>query len=290
MIHSMTGYGKSEGTIGNRKFTVEVKALNSKQLDINLRMPSIYREKELALRTWLAERIFRGKVDVGIFYEAEAGEQRVALNRPLMEAYATELRDFAASVGQNNPDYITSILRIPEVLRSEREELDEDEWAGVMELAGKAVEMFQGYRAQEGRGLQDDFKQRITSILDLEQALTPLLEQRMVRIKERINGSLEEFIDTEKIDRNRFEQEVIYYLEKLDVNEERQRLVANCTYFLEIMEEGSQQGKKLGFIAQEIGREVNTLGSKANDSDIQRSVVLMKDELEKIKEQVLNVL
>lgn len=286
----MTGYGKAEGTVGNRKFTVEIKALNSKQLDINLRMPSVYREKELELRTWLAERIFRGKVDVGIFYEAEAGEQRVALNRQLMEAYAAELRDFAETVGQSNPDYITSILRIPEVLRAEREELNEDEWAGVMELAGKAVEMFQGYRAQEGRGLQDDFKQRITSILDLEQALTPLLEQRMVRIKERINGSLEEFIDTEKIDRNRFEQEVIYYLEKLDVNEERQRLVANCTYFIEIMEKGAQQGKKLGFISQEIGREVNTLGSKANDSEIQRSVVLMKDELEKIKEQVLNVL
>lgn len=290
MIHSMTGYGKAEGSIGNRKFTFEIKALNSKQLDANLRMPSMYREKELELRTWLADRVFRGKLDIGIFYEADGAEKKVALNRPLMEAYAAELKDIAATIGQADTDYIGALLRIPDVLRPEREELDEEEWKGVMKLAHEAMTMFVSYREQEGRGLFEDFKQRIETILELETELGPLLELRVKRIKDRINGSLEEFIDTEKIDRNRFEQEVIYYLEKLDVNEERQRLVANCTYFLEIMQKGEQQGKQLGFIAQEIGREINTLGSKANDSDIQRSVVLMKDELEKIKEQVLNVL
>jgi uncharacterized protein (TIGR00255 family) len=290
MIASMTGYGKAEGTIGSRKFTVEIKALNSKQLDINLRMPSVYREKELEFRNWLAERLFRGKVEVGIFYEADAGEQKTALNRPLFERYAAELREIAVAIEQPQPDYIGAILRIPEVMRPEREELDEEEWEGVMALAEAAFTMFHGYRHQEGAGLFADFNARIESIMAMENALTPILQQRMERIKARINGSLENFIDTEKIDRNRFEQEVIYYLEKLDVNEERQRLVANCTYFLEIMEQGSQQGKKLGFIAQEIGREINTLGSKANDAEIQRTVVLMKDELEKIKEQVLNVL
>jgi uncharacterized protein (TIGR00255 family) len=290
MIYSMTGYGKAEGTIGSRKFTVEIKALNSKQLDINLRMPSMYREKELELRTWLAEKLFRGKIEVGIFYEADAGEQKVSVNRALIEAYAHELKEVATAIGQENTDYIGAILRIPEVLRGEREELDEAEWEAVMALAKTALTMFNGYRSQEGEGLFNDFKERIDHILRLESELTPLLEQRVERIKSRINGSLEDFIDTEKIDRNRFEQEIIYYLEKLDVNEERQRLTANCNYFMEIMRKGQQQGKKLGFIAQEIGREINTLGSKANDAEIQRSVVIMKDELEKIKEQVLNVL
>lgn len=290
MIHSMTGYGKAEGNIGSRKFTIEIKALNSKQLDINLRMPSMYREKELELRTWLADRVFRGKVDVGIFYETDAAEQKVSLNRPLMEAYARELSEVARAIGQQNADYISALIRIPEVLRAEREEFNESDWTAVMALMQESVAMFEGYRAQEGAGLFADFTARIESILELEQALGPLLENRVGRIKSRISTNLEEFIDTEKIDRNRYEQEIIYYLEKLDVTEERQRLVANCTYFLEIMGKGRQQGKKLGFIAQEIGREINTLGSKANDSEIQRSVVIMKDELEKIKEQVLNVL
>lgn len=286
----MTGYGKAEGTLGSRKFTFEIKSLNSKQLDMSVRMPSMYREKELELRTWLTERIVRGKVDVNIFYEAEGGEKRVSLNRPLMEAYAKDLQEVATSLGQSNPDYISALLRIPEVLRPEREEFNENEWSEIIVLAKSAAVVFDEYRSQEGRGLYEEFKERIEHILKLERDLTPVLEQRVTRIKERLMTSLDELIDPEKIDRNRYEQEVIYYLEKLDVSEERQRLVANCTYFLEIMDGDGYQGKKLGFITQEIGREINTLGSKANDAEIQRSVVIMKDELEKIKEQVLNVL
>lgn len=289
MIQSMTGYGKAEGTVGNRKYTLEVRALNSKQLDINLRLPSVFKEKELELRTWLAEHLFRGKVDVGIYYEADASEMKVTLNKPLLEAYAKDLKEVAESIGQEQSDFIGAVLRIPEVLRSEREEFDETEWAGIMKLAREAVERFIEYRDQEGKGLADDFEVRIANILAAEAQLGPLLEERMTKVKNRLKSNLEEFIDPDKIDRNRFEQEVIYYLEKFDVNEERQRLVANCTYFLEILRNGKQQGKKLGFITQEIGREINTLGSKANDAEIQRSVVMMKDELEKIKEQVLNV-
>lgn len=285
----MTGYGKAEGTVGNRKYTLEVRALNSKQLDINLRLPSVFKEKELELRTWLAEHLFRGKVDVGIYYEADASEMKVTLNKPLLEAYAKDLKEVAESIGQEQSDFIGAVLRIPEVLRSEREEFDETEWAGIMKLAREAVERFIEYRDQEGKGLADDFEVRIANILAAEAQLGPLLEERMTKVKNRLKSNLEEFIDPDKIDRNRFEQEVIYYLEKFDVNEERQRLVANCTYFLEILRNGKQQGKKLGFITQEIGREINTLGSKANDAEIQRSVVMMKDELEKIKEQVLNV-
>lgn len=285
----MTGYGKAEGTVGNRKYTLEVRALNSKQLDINLRLPSVFKEKELELRTWLAEHLFRGKVDVGIYYEADASEMKVTLNKPLLEAYARDLKEVATSIGQEQSDFISAVLRIPEVLRSEREELDEAEWSGIMKLARSAVERFLEYRDQEGKGLADDFELRIANILKAEAQLGPLLEERMNKVKNRLRSNLEEFIDPDKIDRNRFEQEVIYYLEKFDVNEERQRLVANCTYFLEILRNGKQQGKKLGFITQEIGREINTLGSKANDAEIQRSVVMMKDELEKIKEQVLNV-
>lgn len=290
MILSMTGYGKAEGTLGNRKFTFEIKSLNSKQLDISVRMPSMYREKELELRTWLTDRILRGKVDVNIFYEAEGGEKRVSLNRPLMEAYAKDLQEVANNLGQTNPDYISALLRIPEVLRPEREEFNENEWSEIMQLARTASGLFDQYRGQEGSGLYTEFKERIEHILKLERDLTPVLEQRVKRIKERLLTNLEELVDPEKIDRNRYEQEVIYYLEKLDVTEERQRLIANCTYFLEIMDGDGYQGKKLGFITQEIGREINTLGSKANDAEIQRSVVIMKDELEKIKEQVLNVL
>lgn len=290
MIKSMTGYGKSEGTVGQRKFTIELRSLNSKQLDLNVRMPSVYKEKELELRTFLAGQIKRGKSDLTIYYEAGMEERKVSLNRSLMESYYADFKEVAENIGQENVDYMSLLMRIPDVLRSEKEEFNEDEWKTIHELILQALEMFNNYRTQEGDHLEKDFVERINRILTLESELEGPAEQRVIRVKERIRQNLVDFIQKEKIDQNRYEQEVIYYLEKMDVTEERVRLVANCNYFLEILENGDAQGKKLGFISQEIGREINTLGSKANDSDIQRIVVQMKDELEKIKEQVLNVL
>jgi uncharacterized protein (TIGR00255 family) len=286
----MTGYGKAEGPVGNRKFTIELKALNSKQLDLNVRMPSQYKEKEMELRNWLQKQLVRGKVDVGVYYEADASEKRMTLNTTLMKAFYEDLKSVADEIGQENADYMSMLMRIPDVMKPEREELDESEWTQVMELVAKATDMLNDYRDQEGAGLETEFEGRINHILELENGLDEAINERVERVKSRINTNLEEFIDPEKVDRNRFEQEIIYYIEKFDVSEERQRLTANCTYFLDILKNGKAQGKKLGFISQEIGREINTLGSKANDATIQRSVVQMKDELEKIKEQVLNVL
>lgn len=290
MIRSMTGYGKAEGNVGNRKFTIELKSLNSKQLDLNVRMPSVYKEKEMSLRKWLASNVVRGKVDLGIYYEADASEKRMTINQSLMKSFHEDLEQVAGAIGQENVDYMSILMRIPDVMKPEREELDEDEWGQIMDLIKKGHEMFESYRRQEGAGLEKEFAERIRKIMSLEAELDEAIDARVNKIKTRIKENIDELIDPEKVDRNRFEQELIYYLEKLDVSEERQRLQSNCEYFLDILAKGEAQGKKLGFISQEIGREINTLGSKANDAVIQRSVVQMKDELEKIKEQVLNVL
>ncbi len=290
MILSMTGYGKAEGTIGTRKFTVELRSLNSKQFDLNVRMPSMFKEKEMALRTFLAQEVGRGKSDLTIFYEASSEEKKISVNKPLMLSYQKDFQEVAQAFGQENPDYLGAIMRIPDVLRPEKEELNEDEWSQIMELVKTALKGFIGYRTQEGEVLYHDFKSRINTILQLQEELGPLIDARVNRTKERIKNNLNEWIEADKIDTNRFEQEMIYYLEKMDVTEELVRLTGNCNYFLEILEDGEMQGKKLGFISQEIGREVNTLGSKANDAEMQRRVVQMKDELEKIKEQILNVL
>lgn len=286
----MTGYGKAEATIGSRKFTVELRSLNSKQFDLNVRMPSVYKEKEMKLRNWLSKEVVRGKADLGIYYDADGSEKRVTLNKALIEAYHSDMKAVAKEIGQDEVDYMSLIMRIPDVLRPEKEELNEEEWGEIMKLIKEANTMFQGYRSQEGDGLQKDFEERIGKIMQLDADLDEAVNARIKRIKDRIRTNLDEVIDPDKVDQNRFEQEVVYYLEKIDVTEERVRLAANCNYFLEILRNGAAQGKKLGFISQEIGREINTLGSKANDSDIQRVVVQMKDELEKIKEQVLNVL
>ncbi|NQX92388.1 MAG: YicC family protein [Flavobacteriales bacterium] len=290
MIHSMTGYGKAEGEVGNRKFTVEIRSLNSKQFDLSIRMPSIYKEKEMSLRSYLTKNVVRGKSDLTIFYESGVEEKKVVLNKPLMISYHEDLKELSAEMGQENVDFIGSIMRIPEVLRPEKEELNEDEWSKIMELIKQAVAGLQEYRTQEGNVLFQDFTERVNNILTHRQNVQEPLEKRITRVKERIKNNLNEWVDSEKIDTNRFEQEIIYYLEKIDVTEELVRLKGNCEYFLEILNADKSQGKKLGFICQEIGREINTLGSKANDADVQRYVVQMKDELEKIKEQILNVL
>lgn len=290
MILSMTGFGKSEGQIGQKHYTVELRSLNSKQLDINVRMPSPFKEKEMALRNHLAASIFRGKVDITIYYDSLGEEKKLRINKELMAAYYSDLRTVAERIGQQEVDYMSLLMRIPDAMSPEKQELDEKEWSAIMDLINKALAQFIEYRSNEGKVLQEDFSMRIDNILEHLKSLEEPVKKRKERVKKRLFNNLEEFIPADKVDHNRYEQEVLYYLEKLDVTEEQVRLQKNCEHFTEALGTKKSQGKKLGFISQEIGREINTIGSKANDADMQRIVVGMKDELEKIKEQTLNVL
>lgn len=286
----MTGYGKSEASIGNKKFTVEIKSLNSKQLDIYVKMPSVYKEKELELRSFLGKQLDRGKIEVSIYYDSTGEDKKVVLNKPLLEAYHADIKEASESIGQQDVDFMSILMRIPDVMKAEKAKLDPEEWNGVYAMIKEALVGIQEYRTTEGAKLEKDFEQRIGNIIQYHSEVHEPIAHRLEKIKTRIKTNLEEVIDLDKIDPNRFEQELVFYLEKLDISEENQRLKSNCDYFLEVLQGDSSQGKKLGFIAQEIGREINTMGSKANDADVQRLVVKMKDELEKIKEQVLNAL
>ena len=286
----MTGFGKAEGVIGNRKYSVEVRSLNSKQFDLNLRMPSVFREKEMGLRKLLRESIIRGKCDFFLNYEQDPSDAKHEINAKLVQTYITQLEALAEGAGLKEENLLGMAIRMPDALQSPQEQLDDDVWSGIEKLLTNALDAFNAFRETEGAATLEDFNNRIKTIRHATINLDPLLDERLARIKSRIKTNLSEAIDRSKIDENRFEQEVIFYIEKTDVSEERSRLTAHCDHFDEILADGIGQGKKLGFIAQEIGREINTLGSKANDADIQRLVVQMKDELEKIKEQVLNVL
>lgn len=285
----MTGFGKAEGTLRNKKVTVEIKSLNSKQFDLNLRLPSIYRDKELELRSWLSDAIQRGKCDVIIYYESLEAEKRVSINKPLFEAYYNDLKEVADKVGMKEADFLNAIIRIPEVLKPEAHEVDEEEFGTLMGIVKEAYARFDQYRKTEGAKLQDEFQMRIEMILSLRDSLKVPMEARTEKVREKLRNNLNELIPPDKLDTNRFEQELIYYLERLDITEEHQRLSTNCAHFTEELK-GESQGKKLGFVSQEIGREINTIGSKANDAEMQKIVVMMKDELEKIKEQINNVL
>ena len=286
----MTGYGKAEGVIGNRKYTIEVRSLNSKQFDLNIRIPSIFREKEMGLRKLLREMVIRGKCDFFLNYEQDPSEVKHEINTKLVQTYISQLESLADSSGVKGENLLGMAIRMPEALQAPKEQLDEAVWAGIEELVIQALNAFNTFRETEGAATLEDFNNRIKVIRDESINLDPLLVERLSRIRSRIKTNLAEVIDSSKIDENRFEQEVLFYIEKTDVSEERTRLAAHCDHFDEILADGIGQGKKLGFIAQEIGREINTLGSKANDAEIQRLVVKMKDELEKIKEQVLNIL
>jgi len=290
MIKSMTGYGKAEGQAGQRKYTVEIRSLNSKQFDLNVRMPGQFREREMELRNWLTQRILRGKADTNIYFDATSEEPKVTINKRVMLGYYNDLKEVAESIGQNNVDYMSLLIRIPDAMVQERQEMNEDEWNQIFELVQAAQMGMDQYRTLEGAELEKDFRLRISNILRTLEELAIPSQARIDRIKSKLRNNIEELIDVEKIDSNRFEQELIYYLEKMDISEEQLRLRSNCEHFLRELDEQESQGKKLGFICQEIGREVNTIGSKANDAEMQRMVVYMKDELEKIKEQVLNVL
>ncbi len=290
-LKSMTGYGKSVSEISGKKITVEVRSLNSKSLDLNLRLPYLYKEKELELRTNIAKQIERGKVDVSVYTEFSQDALPVALNKSLAKTYYKELKSLSEELEENNNNLLEMILKMPDVMKAEREvvELDETEWKEVKATVDKAIEAFQKFRDDEGNTLSVEFQSRISIINNLLEEVLLLDATRVSSIKNRIKNNLEEVVDTNKIDQNRFEQELIYYIEKLDITEEKLRLKTHLDYFTTTMNEPAS-GRKLGFISQEIGREINTIGSKANDAGIQKIVVQMKDELEKIKEQMLNVL
>jgi uncharacterized protein (TIGR00255 family) len=290
-LKSMTGFGKAVKEIPGKKVTVEIRSLNSKQLDLNLRMPYFYKEKELELRTEIGKQLERGKVDVSVYAESTQEIMPVALNKELAKTYYRELKALSSELNENSNDLLGLVLKMPEVMKAEREvaELDEEEWKQVKEVVDQAIVAFQKFRDDEGNTLLKEFNTRIGIIDRLLAEVLALDSARVTNIKNRIRNNISEVIDNDKIDQNRFEQELIYYIEKLDITEEKLRLKTHLDYFVSTMQEPAA-GRKLGFISQEIGREINTIGSKANDAGIQKLVVQMKDELEKIKEQMLNVL
>ena len=289
MIRSMTGFGRAEGVVKDRKVTVEVRALNSKQLDVFLKLPGMYREHETELRQWVSERVVRGKAEVYITCEQLHTAKRNSFDRDLVKAYYAELKEIADEVGATGTDLLAQALRMPDVTRVPTEEVDEAEWNGVQAFVSQAWDAFETFRSDEGAKLAEELGMRVGNIERLLKEVASMDEGRSDRTRERLRAKLAEL--QVEVAQDRFEQELIYYLEKLDVTEEKVRLQAHCTYFMETMAgSDGQQGRKLGFIGQEMGREINTLGSKANDAAIQRVVVRMKDELEKVKEQVLNVL
>lgn len=291
MILSMTGFGKSVVELPNKKITVEIKSLNSKQLDMSARVPAAYREKELELRNLVSRRLERGKVDLIVHVETITEEAAITLNVPLMAAYKKQYEEMAAALSIPLPeDWYSVLLRLPDAIKSDAPEaLADEESVALIDAVGKAVEELMQYRAVEGRKLEDFFTVRIENIRNLLAEVPQYEGERVAKIRNRIEEGLTKLGQID-YDKSRLEQEMIFYIEKLDVNEEKQRLAQHLNYFMETMETGQGQGKKLGFISQEMGREINTLGSKSNHAEMQKLVVKMKDELEQIKEQVLNVM
>ncbi len=290
MLQSMTGFGKASAQFADKKITVEIKSLNSKQFDLSMKMPSLYREKELIIRSMVAKVLDRGKVDLSIYTESPEGDRNVTINHKLAQLYLDQIRELGAKTGLKEPDgLLTSILGFPEVLKTERPELSDEEWNVVQEAVENAAAALNEFRLSEGKRLETDIVQRVKNIETLTTDLEPHLDERIKEVRQRIQNNIAELIQKEQADQNRLEQEIVYYLEKLDITEEEIRLKSHCKYFLDTLNESSEAGKKLGFISQEMGREINTMGSKANYVPIQQLVVQMKDELEKIKEQLLNI-
>ena len=283
----MTGYGKAESNLENKKVTIEIKSLNSKQIDMNFRMPSNLREKELISRQKISSQLKRGKIDVSIFVEFTGVQKNVSLNKELIKNYHQELKQIANELNTNE-NLMDIVMRMPEVFKQDKESIDETEWQHIDQLLDQAITNLNQFRKDEGLILQKDFETRIQIIKSLLNEVEDVEKIRIDKIKTRLKEKIET-LEVE-VDPNRLEQEIIYYIEKLDINEEVVRLANHLDYFIENLKTDNSQGKKLGFICQEIGREVNTMGSKSNDAKMQQIVVQMKDELEKIKEQILNVL
>ncbi|HOI27153.1 MAG TPA: YicC family protein [Paludibacteraceae bacterium] len=290
MVLSMTGFGKATCEVENKKITIEIKSLNSKQLDLSTRVPNVFKEKDLELRNVISQRLERGKVDLSIYIENVGKETSAQLNLPIIEGYYNQIIEVSKKLNIPQPtEWFQTLLRMPDTMKCEMQEVDEEEWNAVRKTFDAAVDGLISFRTKEGSSLRSVFNEKLSNISKLMVEIDPFEKERIEKIKDRIQDNLAKLQDID-FDKNRFEQELIYYIEKLDINEEKHRLSQHLTYFKETMDAEGSSGKKLGFIAQEIGREINTLGSKSNHSEMQKIVVKMKDELEQIKEQVLNVL
>ena len=288
----MTGYGKASAEFRGKKITAEIKSVNSKALDLQTRIAPIYREKEMELRAMISNTLERGKVDFSLYIERDDANAATPINRTVLKSYVDQIRDIVKDYDLDEPEeqWMPTLLRLPDVLsKTEAVELAEDEWDVARGVAEAAIDALMAFRRQEGAALQRKFEEKIANITSLLAQIEPFETARVEKIRSRIVEGLNAIPEVQ-VDRNRLEQEMIYYIEKLDINEEKQRLANHLRYFCETMQNGHGQGKKLGFIAQEMGREINTTGSKSNIAEMQNIVVKMKDELEQIKEQVLNVM
>jgi uncharacterized protein (TIGR00255 family) len=287
-LQSMTGFGKANGHFNDKKISVEVRSLNSKGLDLNLKIPSSYRDLETPIRKLVTEKLLRGKMDLGIYIESQQHQVAGLINEQAATAYFEKLKSLNNAWGTNTQDYLALVLRMPDVLTSQQEELSEAETEFILNLVVEACSQLEKFRRQEGQSLANDLTANLDAIQQELVAIVPFEQERVAQVRERIQKGLAS-MDESRVDVNRLEQEMIFYVEKLDISEEKQRLQQHLHYFTETLSQDAS-GKKLGFISQEMGREINTLGSKCNHSEIQRRVVIMKDHLEKIKEQVLNAL
>ena len=285
MIQSMTGYGKCVLQLPTKKISIELKSLNSKNLDLNARMPSVYREKELSIRKMIANKLTRGKIDFSLYMEITGEETSSHINKPVVTSYMQQLKEVAET---NEAELLQMAIRLPDAVTTEREDIDEDEWKAIEVEIKSALEKIYNYRTEEGKVLEEDFRKRIQNIAALLEQVIAMDPERVEGVRERLRKGIADI--KEKVDENRFEQELVYYIEKFDITEEKVRLHNHLEYFIKTLDSNDSNGKKLGFIGQEIGREINTIGSKANYAPMQKLVVQMKDELEKIKEQLLNVL
>jgi len=285
MIQSMTGYGKSVIQLPTKKISIEIKSLNSKNLDLNTRMPSLYREKELDIRKLIASKLERGKIDFSLYMEITGEETSTQINKTVVKQYIKQLKEV---VDGDEIELLKMAIRLPDAVTTERDDIDEDEWAQIAKEIDSSLEKIHQYRLDEGKTLESEFFDRIQNISDILEKVIAMDPERIEGVRERLQKGISDI--KEKVDQNRFEQELIYYIEKFDITEEKVRLKNHLDYFLKALKSPDSNGKKLGFIGQEIGREINTIGSKSNYAPMQKLVVQMKDELEKIKEQLLNVL
>ncbi len=291
MLLSMTGYGRAKLPYREKVISVEIRSLNSKYTDLRIKYPQNYREKEVELRKMVSNYAQRGKIDITIEVKSEQGDEAFGLNKALFRKYFQELDGLASELGLPKGDMMQAILRIPNVISTDGEMIDEQEWKTLMDTMNEALKNFGQYREDEGKAMETDLRSRIANIMEFLGQLDPHEAERVTRLRQRLNQNLEEYLGKEKIDENRFEQEILFYLEKIDITEEKVRLEQHCKYFLEQLDKKvPSKGRKLNFISQEMGREINTMGAKAYSANIQRLVVGMKDELEKIKEQVANSL
>ena len=291
MIKSMTGYGKAIAETPQKKITIEIKSLNSKQLDLNTKLPWLYKEKEPEIRNLISQKLDRGKIDLTIYFDMLDEEVATIINKSAVKSYYKQFKEIASDLQINLDDQIfTAIMKLPDTLKTDKQEIPEGEWEQVKNKISESISMLDQYRIEEGNSIIADLRKCTGKILTMLHTVETFEQGRITKIRERLSSILEENVGRDNIDKNRFEQELIFYLEKFDINEEKVRLRTHCDYFLETTNTPSPNGKILNFIAQEIGREINTIGSKANDASIQKLVVTMKDELEKIKEQTMNIL